>query len=309
MRAQRSVDCGSAKYGAKPVAAVLDKCDKKRARRLRTCNIAAGILHAVSFVASIVVTLFVLDDSVQTQLTTDFRVFNATADGPPQAGPFAARLEVLGYYQLVWVLLPFPFITAAFHLAIAFVPALNARYTQWTLAEGRNPLRWLEYSLSASLMTWVICAIAGLTNVFQLAIVGVVLNVALQYTGYQMEVSNALAKRRNRAAVRWEPLIVGWLIFAAQWTLIWWYFFVTLASERPDTVPGPPWYVYTVVIGLFVQYAAFGFVHVGHFCGVTRRFRSAYLLEVGFITLSFTTKLFLTWNLLIGIATNRPSAL
>lgn len=230
-------------------------------RRLLTLNKVAGFLHLVSFCAACVVTGVFLTQSYQTQLTTDFRRYNESVPvgAPETAGNFTSTLDNRGYYRLVWVDLPFPLITALFHLMIGFGPGLLSsvqdQYLRDVMSNKGNYLRWLEYSITASLMTWVILQLSGVTNVFLLIMAGPVANIALQCQGYLQE------KFRTRSYV---PTIVGWLIFSAQWAVILSYFFVAITSERPPDAPNVPWFVYSIVIGLFVQFIFFGLVQLGH---------------------------------------------
>jgi len=284
-------------------------------RILYRLNIAAFILHMLTFLVALVVSIVFAKQSFQTELTSDFRGYSLTPLGPPEAGPFATVLRSLGYYQLIWVNLPFPLITAIFHLVVAF--ELRPQYNQWLFKEGRNPLRWLEYSMTASLMTWTILQLSGVTNVFLLVTLGIVANVVLQLHGYLMEVLNPKVTKATStaaaAAVNWLPMLSGWFLFLGQWSVIFAYFFSALASPRPPTAAQVPWFVYSIVIGLFFQFALFGLVQILYYAEFAKSwfkgfFASPFGYEVCYIVLSLTSKVFLTVNLLVGIATNQMSS-
>ena len=265
---------------------------------LKKWNMAAGFLHAASGIAALVMTLVYLSGSFMTEITTNFRVYEANATGPVSAGPFASGLRSLGYYRLVWVDLPFPFITAFFHLAIAFLPAVNTYYNDAVFRGGErsgNPLRWLEYSITASLMIWVIMQLSGVTDLFTLLFLGVMCNVALQWMGYIQE------QLKGRSVA---PTVVGWLIFAGQWAVVFSYFFTAITSPRPMDVERVPWFVYSIVLGLFFLFSLFGAVQLSHLLEWPRFMAKPHNVEKAYIFLSFTAKLFLTWNLLIGMAIN-----
>lgn len=76
---------------------------RAQAVSLRRWNIAAGLLHLASFFAALGVSIAYNDRSYQTELSTDFN----------------GVLRSLGMYRVVWVDLPFPLITAIFHLAMS----------------------------------------------------------------------------------------------------------------------------------------------------------------------------------------------
>lgn len=293
---------------------VLDKplkwADKKdrayKERCLRRWNIAAGSVHAASFIAVIVMTVIYFSVSVRVELTTDFRVYDELSVAPETAGNFTTVLESRWFYPVILVDLPFPLITSLFHLVLALSPYFSRRYNQLVFEEGRNPYRWLEYGITASLMTIVILQLSGATNVFLILMVGVVMNVALQFTGYAAENENVATLKG--AKVKWDSIIAGFVIFAAQWAVIMSYFFTAVVSPRPPDADGVPWFVYTIIIGLFFQFAIFGFLLVLRYWGKFKFFASAYGTEIGFIILSLTSKLFLTWNLLIGIALGQTTS-
>ena len=249
---------------------------REQAVSLRRWNIAAGLLHLASFFAALGVSIAYNERSYQTELTTDFN----------------GVLRSLGLYRVVWVDLPFPLITAIFHFAVS-APANWRWHSELVLNKGRNPVRWSEYSITASLMVWVISQLAGITNVVTL-VTQVLVNVCMQATGYIMERVN---ERRPRSLHDYSAMAVGYVLFVAQWVLILTYFFANISAD------GAPWFVYVIVLGLFVQFLLFGLVMTLHYYGPWKWFHSNYNYEWCYILLSFTTKLFLTWTLLIGIIT------
>lgn len=211
-------------------------------------NRFAFFIHASSFIAALVVSIIYAKNS-----------FLGIIDGLPP-------------YPMIWVDLPFPIITALFHGAIGFVPYVQKLYLYYVFKENRNPLRWFEYSITASLMTWVILQLSGVTNIYLLVITGIIGNIYLQSQGYLQEL---LPKS-------WIPTLVGWMIFSTQWTII----FTTFTNRQ--------WFVYSILIGMFIFYCFFGFVQLSR--------ASAYRQDFAYLLLSLTSKLYLTWNLLIAAA-------
>lgn len=257
-----------------------DKKDEKTS--LKKWNIAAGVVHMLIFLGSLGVAIW---------LTVEDRGFRAllTRDFIPSEG-----LASLGTYPLVWVEIWFPFITSIFHFVIAW--GVLEEYAKWTLDRGINPLRWLEYAITASFMTWSIAQLSGITGIFTLLMVGVVGNVALQYQGYAMEMLN---EKRKSQGINWTPTIVGWIIFAGQWAAIFTYFFINASSSSV-----PNW-IYGVVIALFVQYSLFGLVQILHYTTSKGSFfESNWGVEVSFIVLSLVSKTSLDLMIVIGIATS-----
>lgn len=241
----------------------------KRAQQLKRLNIGAGLLHMINFVAGLILVVLYSSRSFRGILSTDFNL----------------TYKQIGQYPLVWVDLPFSFITALFHLYLAYGAESNTRYRSYVFVKGYNPYRWIEYAITASLMTWVIMQVAGVTNVITLVVVGVVGNVVLQFQGHLMDISNP----SNRTNTIWTPTAIGWLLFCAQWALIWSYFFALTTRT---------WVVYTIVIGCFVFFCLFGLLQLLHYM---RILKDPYVVELGYMTLSYTAKFYLNWNLLINM--------
>lgn len=277
--------------------------EQSAAKKLKKWNLAAGILHTVSFVGILILAAWsqAKGDTFQAEITTDFRKYESGG-----TGPFATATASLGVYPLIWIEVPFSAITAIFHFVLAYHRTTRAKYQLLVSGEERNPWRWIEYSITASLMTWSILQLSGVTNIFMLLLAGVVMNVALQYTGHVMEVVNTPNRRKRRAekqkwSVDWVPTLVGWLIFSAQWAVIFSYFFTAVQSST--SVPA---FVWTVVLGLFFMFASFGFVQMAHFLGVKWfGLDTGYGCERAFIVLSFVSKFSLDWTIVIGIVSNQ----
>lgn len=281
---------------------------KKHARVLRNLNIGAAFLHLASFIGALTVVIIFRKDSLQTQLTTDFTKYDDSLAPtvPEQAGPFDVMLESLGFYQVAWVELAFPIITSIFHFIIAFVPIVNANYTRDALINEKNWIRWLEYGITASIMNWVLFQVSGITNIFTLIVVAIIMNVVLQYLGYVMEDINTPKELAFRSGkVHWAATIIGWIVFVGQWIIVFGYFFGAVTSERPIGVDPVPAFVYVIVIGLFVQYSLFGFVQLFHYLRWPRWIATGYGAEISYIVLSFISKFFLDWTLIAGIVTNQ----
>ena len=253
-------------------------------------NAVACVLHGCSFVAALTVSIVFASQSFQAEITSDFRRYSVNA-----TNSYTSELRSLNTYPLIWVDLPFPIITALFHGVIAFSPVVWKYYKDSIFEESGNPLRWIEYSITASLMIWVIMQLSGVTNLLMLLVVGIFGNVALQWQGHLQE------KLKGKS---WVPTLVGWIIFLGQWIIIFAYFFTAITSPRPDGVAHVPWFVYSIVIGLFFLFAVFGLIQLAYMMGWPRFMRTAYAQEIAYLVMSFTAKFFLTWNLLIGIAIN-----
>ena len=141
-----------------------------RLRNLRWWNIGVGLVLAVQAIVIAV-------------LANDFRLpVTATyMTGPPGSDQ---ELTQIGSIPLAWGVFAFMAISAAALLLIAS-PGVFSWYKR-NLGQDRNYGRWMEYSISSSLMIVLITMICGITDIAaMLAIFGV--NAAMIFFGWLME--------------------------------------------------------------------------------------------------------------------------
>ena len=126
--------------------------------RLKTYNWIMGALHAVQGVAVVA-------------LATNFTlpVTASFLEGPP--GTPASAPSTLFDISIAWGVAAFLFLSAFFHFLIA---GPGARRYRDQLSRGQNQFRWIEYSLSSSIMIVLIAMLTGIGNIAALiAIFGV----------------------------------------------------------------------------------------------------------------------------------------
>jgi hypothetical protein len=123
--------------------------------RLRTYNVVAGSLHLLQAVGlGYVLTL--LDNQVTFPVTADY------LGGPPGVPVPAERVELFDINVGIGVV-AFLAMSAFFHYLISS-PMFFTRYGNG-LKKNRNYFRWTEYSLSSSVMIWLVAQITGITDI------------------------------------------------------------------------------------------------------------------------------------------------
>jgi Heliorhodopsin len=161
---------------------------------LRALNVVVGLAHLVQGVV-----ILLLANDFATPVTAAF------LDGPPGEG--AGAFEVLTDLRFAPVVALFLYLAAADHLLMA-TPPVRAWY-EGQLRRGRNPARWIEYSVSASVMVVLIAMLTGISDIAALvAIFGA--NAAMILLGLMMERQDrrrlaallAGVRRRSRAVDR-----------------------------------------------------------------------------------------------------------
>lgn len=181
-------------------------------------------------------------------------------------------------------------ITAGFHLLYALNPSniyLNA------VKNGNNYLRWLEYSMSATVMIVIIAALSGVKDikaVFLLATSA----VGMIATGQWFETASGNA--------RWIPIIAGFVLLAGIFLVINSAFQDRVRDARAAGFEVPSW-IGAIVLVMFMFYASFGFVPIINmfFGGMYRRYEYAYL------TLSLASKATLGLLVAFGFGQRREA--
>jgi hypothetical protein len=171
-------------------------------------------------------------------------------------------------------------------------PGINGWYNR-LLGEKRNDARWIEYSVSASLMIVLIAMITGVTDFGALlAIAGV--NAAMIFFGLLQE----RFTRPRTDHVDWLPYVYGCIAGSIPWIVI--VFQIAMSESKGF---GPPTFVYGIIISLSVLFNTFSVNIVLQYRGVDR-WRDYLVGEKTCIAIRLTGKCLLAWlvftNILVG---------
>lgn len=232
-------------------------------RRLYWWNIAVAIVHGSSFIALLVISLVELSEARFVNLWSDV---NET-------------ITSLGSYQLFATLLPFPAITSFVHI-LAAVGVDN--YYAKVINLGINRLRWIEYAITNGLMSWSLTVVAGQGNNVVLAIVTVLSNFIMQWYGYEHE--------RRRFSL--EPLLFGVLPWVINWMIVFTYYGARISTT--SVTDG------LAIFGSFIWSISFTLPLFWRLTKKSVTKEVNYRVEVAYILLSLTAKLWLDWVLTIG---------
>ena len=253
-------------------------------------NWIGAVLHAINTFGTLALFLLTYKDTFRGFLTT------TTLDG--NLLPDKDNLgRVAAWYILIW----FSPITSFFHLALSTFPGIRPNYHLSVFKRNRNPYRWIEYSITASIMTWVIMMLSGVVNLF-LLIDGVFLNVAMNIFGYVLEVVMQGTRPEKKRLVFWKYLFFGFVPFVPVWLNIFYHFFSALSANSSDV----PWYVWSIVFGMCGAYLLFPLVLILHYNKWPKFMGYPIWKELGFIFSSWIAKTMLVWFLAIGLYTAGP---
>lgn len=236
-------------------------------RRLRPLNLAAAALHAAQAVAVVA-----LGNAFSLPVRASYMT------GPP--GPtVGTRTVTLFDIRFAWAIAAFFALSAVAHLVVAG-PAWD-RYRSG-LQRCRNPFRWLEYSLSASIMVVLIAMLTGIEDVAALlALAGV--NAAMIGFGW-------LQERDEAPGGSLVPFWLGCLAGIVPWVAIGVYLF------GPGSDLHPPGFVYAIYFSLFVLFNCFALNQWLQYRQVGR-WREYLTGERVYVTLSLVAKSLLAWQI------------
>ncbi len=235
-------------------------------QQLRRYNLIAAALHGLSAVA--VVTLA---NSFALPVSANFMA------GPPGT---TARQSVLFFnLPMAWLIGAFFLLSCVAHLLVA--TSQRSRY-EANLAASRNPYRWLEYSLSSSLMIVAIAQLTGIADVSALvALVGV--NASMIGFGWMQE-------RYEAPGGGLQPFWLGCVAGVVPWVAIGVYLI------GPGAAQHAPGFVYGIYVSLFALFNCFALVQYLQYKKVGRF--SDYLVgEKTYLVLSLVAKSLLAWQI------------
>jgi hypothetical protein len=260
----------------------------ERARSLARWNRALSGLHGIQFAVMLAVA----------STTSAFAPYLNTVKVNIVDGVFtgveAVKVELFSI-PLAWFIASFLAMSAVAHFLAGW--PLRARYEGW-LARGMNPLRWVEYAFSSTVMIVAIAYISFIQDgPALLAIAGC--NVAMILFGWSMEAANE--GRRDRPD--WKHFIFGSIVGLVPWLGI---LSILLAYGLQADLPqgaAIPAFVYAIVATLFLSFNVFAVTMVLQYRKVGR-WRDYLVGEKTYMVMSLVAKSALAWQVFSG--TLRP---
>ena len=237
---------------------------------LRRYNLIAGVFH----LAQMLVVL---------ALSNDFSlpIVARYMSGPP--GTTFAEAVTLFDTPVGLAVAIFLGLSAFFHFLVAS-PQYFGRYSAGIAAQ-RNYFRWVEYSISSSVMIVLISQIVGVSDLAAIiSIFGV--NASMILFGWLQE------KYESPGNGGWLPFIFGCITGIVPWVAL--IFYVFSIGGVSDTTA--PVFVYGIVVSLFVLFNTFAIVQYLQYKKVGKW--SNYIRgEKTYITLSLIAKSALAWQI------------
>ncbi|MEY3607012.1 MAG: hypothetical protein RL289_1192 [Actinomycetota bacterium] len=237
---------------------------------LRRFNLIAGVVHLLQMAAVLA-------------LSTDFSLpVTATYMTGPPGSSFAAPVVIFETPLAMMVAL-FLGLSALAHFIVAS-PQFFSRYGKG-LEEKRNYFRWVEYSISSSVMIVLIAQITGIADVTALiAIFGV--NASMILFGWLQE------KYEQPGNGGWVAFIFGCIAGIVPWLAV--LVYVLSPGGPPET--SAPGFVIGIIVTIFLLFNSFAWVQYKQYKAQGKW--SNYLHgERIYIVLSLVAKSLLAWQI------------
>lgn len=255
----------------------------KEIQRLKWLHLAAAIFMGIQTIAMPFVGL-----KTTVPLVTGFPD-DAVRDGPVGV---PALQKVDNFYILVLLNL-FIGLAALDHIIVSLIAFLAPdTFYEYLGRRNTNPIRWLEYFFSASIMAILIALLTGIYDIHHFFLIGA-MTAACMVTGLMIEFIPKTNEDKDVAFIyrttAWGLFLLGSFSCFVPWLNILCFFF-------QDT-SGIPDFVYAAFLITLLLFALFGLNMLLYYFFDMYSFQRA---EMYYIILSFTAKTVLAWDVFGG---------
>lgn len=248
----------------------MNKLTNLQIKPLRKMNIAAGLLHLASLIA-----VLALSNKFSLPVTATYMT------GPP--GSTFTNPVLLFQNNVSFTIALFLGLSAFFHFLVSstkFFPIYSDG-----LKHNRNIFRWVEYSLSSSIMIVLIAQLNGISNYAALLAIFAV-NTSMILFGWLQE------KYTQPGDGQWLPFIFGCFAGIIPWIII----VIQLFSPGKLSGASAPGFVYGIVFSLFIFFNCFALVQYKQY-RAKGKWANYLRGEKAYIILSFVAKSLLAWQI------------
>jgi hypothetical protein len=245
---------------------------------LRKFNLTMGLLHLAQGII-----ILILSKVFTLPISGNYLTFNTSSQSLEPTTKFLFDLSLPMLIAIFFLL------SATAHLIIATI--YNKKYNH-NLSLGINKARWIEYSISASIMMIAISLLVGIYDLASLVMI-FVLTAIMNLMGLVMEVHNQTTKKTS-----WLSFWIGSLSGLIPWLVI--AFYMWLGSANGSAAPT---FVYWIFVSIFVFFNCFAINMVLQYKKIGP-WKDYIYGERAYIILSLVAKSLLAWQVFAG--TLRP---
>lgn len=243
---------------------------QEKLKKLKSYNTLVGVILVIQGIF-----MWAVSKKSELPITTNYLNWNPAYKFPQPV------LETVGHLQLGPLVATFLILSGLFLLGSAFV--WRKKYEE-QITKGMNMFRWIEYSVTSSLMIVVIAMLCGVYDLSSLILL-FSLNACMILFGWVMELLNQYTQKTN-----WLPYIFGCFAGIVPWVVLGLYFFTAISSNA-DAVPS---FVYWIFWSLLVMFNIFAINMVLQYKKIGK-WQDYVYGEFAYITLSLVAKALLAW--------------
>ena len=248
-------------------------------KKLNRFNVFMGTLHLLQAIAMVVLAVVIFPALLDFEPTIIqyYQTINMAT------GELITVSQNLFSFPYAIFASSFLFLSAFFHY---FIFVNRKAYNKY-LAKGINPFRWVEYSLSSSVIILLTSMLFGILDIGTLFMIFVA-NAVMNLLGLEMERVNQL-----KVNINWGSFILGSVIGFAPWVLLGIYL---LGSPNLEFIPNIVWITvaaYFILfnafpVNMYLQYKKIG------------KWKDYLYGERSYIVLSLVAKTILAWLVFFG---------
>lgn len=270
-------------------------------------NIVASLLHLVNAILMIILFYGNDKEDVCYQLHMPYakwtEVTNTTTGN--EEPDFIITQDKVNTHKLSlhWLIFGFHCLSFLFQIIVVVLDDRSpcrikflCKYNYMDLVEKRgvHPLRFIEYSISASIMLICIALLTGIRNENELIAIGVLCAVC--------QIFGMIAELTSDYCIRMFSHVVGWISLMTSYGFIWLYYGIAnYKGSQMDPPRSAPDVVHAVVITLFVLFNSFGVVQSTQMCCRKQCKNTTWYnwvgkeAELSYVLLSLVAKTLLGW--------------
>lgn len=254
---------------------------EKQLKTLNKFNLFMGGLHALQAVL-----LIILSDPNKGifPLLTNYIKFD------PITKITQNMTAKIGDIQVAYLMIGFFALSALFHFIIATV---GRQSYETNLSKGINKLRWIEYSLSASVMMISIGFLSGIFDLSTLFMI-FILDAIMNLMGYVMEKTNSGIIKAGKK-IDWLSYWIGCLAGITPWIVFAIYVWGITKYSNAQI----PSFVYGIYITIFFFFNTFSINMALQYLGIGK-WKDYLFGEKMYIILSLVAKSLLAWQVFFG---------
>lgn len=262
--------------------------------QLKNMNIGATVLHGSVLIVCVVWSLLKYDpvnssSYIDTTLyTIGANYSQSVADSNENNNKVKVECKPITKHSdwlLFKLIFAFLLITCMSHFIFSIT---NKNWYADMLSKSNNYARWIEYSISASIMILIIMFTCGVKS-FDTVLTVCITSVCVMLLGNSIEI--AISENRINNALFLTG--ISWALFGTIWYNIS-HTFISAAKEATNM----PSFVVAIYISMFLLYSSFGFVQLFHLSNPTTCFMK---IESSYIILSFIAKTLLVMLVTSGL--------